>query len=405
MAWPDDLQVYDRGLLAGQPPSEPTPPSHGALASPPVGGLARFFGNVARGVERVLSSPAYARLWSGMVSGMTGDPMAGPRALEELRRFSTPSTQDTLDQLRLRDYERREREAEAKSVARERLQQALGSGDPRSVEAAYAAVDPIAAARHRLERPPSPTPKAVVDPSTGKPVYVTSSEAIGREPYYRPQRGMQVRVNPKTGEVEVYEGVGVGTPSQIHDDIAQQANLDTTVAAISDALKTIRANRGATGIGGVIGKPLSGIAGGLEDIGALPPGSGAATAEAITGSSPEALQKLATIKESLVPALRPWMADKGPLSQQERTALMNAIGIMSATTDSRQAETALKTIIQTVVGNQIRQQRMLQRPHPLDPIASTEGEKRLARMLNNLGFTTAEIDAFGEALGYGQEAQ
>lgn len=58
----------------------------GGLADKALGGLTKFMTNVNRGVERVLSNPLYERAWSGMVSGMYGDPMAGPLAVQQLRQ-------------------------------------------------------------------------------------------------------------------------------------------------------------------------------------------------------------------------------------------------------------------------------------------------------------------------------
>lgn len=398
MAWPfdgtDPPEMLRRDLLAPPPAMAQ---GMGALAPTQRGGLSKFLGGVAAGIDKVTSNPLYHRLWSGMVSGMTGDPTAGPRALQKIA--SVPSIQEELARMRIRQMQREEDEAIAKRQALDRLQTTAISPESPEFRSAYAAAFPEQYGKQTLFDEPKIAPKAVVDPTTGRPIYVNAPEAIGRQPYYKPGMGGEITLPDGT---TISMGEGIGTKSQIHDDIVQQANLEGTLGMIGDALRTIQSSPGSTGIGGVVAKPLSGIAGGLEDVGALPRGSGEATAQAIAGASQAQLQQLTTIKEALVPALRPWLADKGPLSIQERTALQNAIGIMSATTDSRQAAQALKTVTTTILANQIKAQRLLMRPSPLDPIASDASAMALAKQLKSLGFTNAEIDAFAESLGYGR---
>jgi hypothetical protein len=121
-----------------------------------------------------------------MVSGMANDPMAGPRALQELRAAQTPSLQDELNRYRLRQMQRDEAQAEQEEAKRQRL--AAAASDPRIFTEVYRQEYPEEAARASFAqslKPPSAQSLKVIDTPEG-PKYVTAQEAEGQKPYYRP---------------------------------------------------------------------------------------------------------------------------------------------------------------------------------------------------------------------------
>lgn len=167
-------------FMADAEPQEPSAP-RGGLAPTMVGGLSKFVGNVTKGIEKVMSHPLYARAWSGAVSGMAGDPMAGPRALAELRAQNAPSLEDELNRYRLRKAQRDEEQAVREAEANDRLRQSLMSGDQRSVDSAFADAYPQQAAERLLAPPKAPNLKPIM--TDDGPRYVTAEEAVGQTPF------------------------------------------------------------------------------------------------------------------------------------------------------------------------------------------------------------------------------
>lgn len=168
----------------GERQDEPASSGTGGLSDSPMGGIAKFLGNVARGADMVLSHPLYARLWSGVVSGQAQNPVAGPAALSDMqdaalqrRMAQMPSASDTLNQLRLADYQDRQRRMDA-------LRGALASNDRTAIERAASQAFPEQAASRMLAPPTDPKLQAVMTPQG--PRYVRASEAVGMEPYRAP---------------------------------------------------------------------------------------------------------------------------------------------------------------------------------------------------------------------------
>lgn len=170
-------------FMADAEPQDLSAP-RGGLAPTMVGGLSKFVGNVTKGIEKVMSHPLYARAWSGAVSGMAGDPMAGPRALAELRAQNAPSLEDELNRYRLRKAQRDEEQAEREAEARDRLRQSLMSGDQRSEYDPMIDIDPTKVWEQRNAPQKGPNLK-VIDTPQG-PKYVPADQAVGQAPYYRP---------------------------------------------------------------------------------------------------------------------------------------------------------------------------------------------------------------------------
>lgn len=146
------------------PPNEPVPLAtpRGGLAPKETGGLTRFMSDVTRGVRRVTSSPLYAAVWSGAVSGMAQDPTAGPRALQQLRASRELSLDDELKRRRLIQMDRTEADLERQAEREDALRQAVMSGDQRSIDSAYAEAFPQQAVEARMKPPPAP-PKPQLD--------------------------------------------------------------------------------------------------------------------------------------------------------------------------------------------------------------------------------------------------
>ena len=173
------------------PPMETEQPApRGGLASKAIGGLSTFLENVNRGIDVVRSNPLYASVWSGLVSGMAGDPAAGPMAYQALRQsalnqrmqqqeidsYGKPTIQDELAQLRVDRMRKRD---QARDALASKLMQ-----DPRNVsDAEMYAADPDAWVKSRLS--PQSVGKPVQVLRDGKPVYVSPADAIGMEPVPR----------------------------------------------------------------------------------------------------------------------------------------------------------------------------------------------------------------------------
>lgn len=159
------------------------PEPRGGLATEDRGGLSKFVGNVTKGIEKVMSHPLYARAWSGMVSGMAGDPMAGPRALSELRAAQAPSLTDELNRYRLRQMQRDEEQAEMEAGRRQRL--AAAASDPRNYGETWAREYPEEAGKAAFTQSLKPTAqpalKAIMTPEG--PQYVPADQAVGKAPY------------------------------------------------------------------------------------------------------------------------------------------------------------------------------------------------------------------------------
>lgn len=177
-----------RGFMTDEPAPEP----QGGLASRAMGGLSKFLGDVNRGIEVVMSSPLYQRAWSGFVSGQTGDPLAGPMALEALKQSSLSRQTQRMEN----DWQQTQMDRENEAYTNERqlallrqkqtqeLQDAMAAGDRTRAGAAYAALDPEGAAKLFLA-PPAAAQKPVQVMRDGKPVYVSPADAIGMEPVPR----------------------------------------------------------------------------------------------------------------------------------------------------------------------------------------------------------------------------
>lgn len=167
-------------FMADAEPQDLSAP-RGGLAPTMVGGLSKFVGNVTKGIEKVMSHPLYARAWSGAVSGMAGDPMAGPRALAELRAQNAPSLEDELNRYRLRKAQRDDEQAAREAEARDRLRQSFASGDQRSIEAEYAQAYPQQAAERLLAPPKTPKLQPIMTPDG--PRLVPADQAVGQTPF------------------------------------------------------------------------------------------------------------------------------------------------------------------------------------------------------------------------------
>lgn len=161
----------------------------GGLADKALGGLTKFMTNVNRGVERVLSNPLYERAWSGMVSGMYGDPMAGPLAVQQLRQnaMSQEIQRREMKAMEESPTQRAIRESEENArLYRMRLDERL-SWTPISApqyREAWAARYPLAYGKQAFAAPKAGA-KPVQVMRDGKPTYVAPEDAIGMEPVPR----------------------------------------------------------------------------------------------------------------------------------------------------------------------------------------------------------------------------
>lgn len=177
------MEDIRRGFMAQDQPEESAP--RGGLMSDALGGLSKFLGNVNKGIDAVMSHPLYERAWSGMVSGMTGDPMAGPMAVSQLKQMAmNQQMQQTQIKREEEDYTNSRHLDLLRQSQINDLQGALRSRDQARIHAAYAALDPMGAAKMALTPAKAPALKAVL--RDGRPVYVPESEAIGMEPYKTP---------------------------------------------------------------------------------------------------------------------------------------------------------------------------------------------------------------------------
>ena len=161
----------------------------GGLADKALGGLTKFMTNVNRGVERVLSNPLYERAWSGMVSGMYGDPMAGPLAVQQLRQnaMSQEIQRREMKAMEESPTQRAIRESEENArLYRLRLDERLSytpMSDPQYREA-WAARYPLAYGKQAFAAPKAGgRPLQVM--RDGRPTYVAPEDAIGMEPVPR----------------------------------------------------------------------------------------------------------------------------------------------------------------------------------------------------------------------------
>lgn len=158
----------------------------GGLADKALGGLTKFMTNVNRGVERVLSNPLYERAWSGMVSGMYGDPMAGPLAVQQLRQnaMSQEIQRREMKAMEESPTQRAIRESEENArLYRMRLDERLRNtpmSDPNYREA-WAARYPLAYGKQAFAAPKAGARpvQAMVD---GKPQWVMPDQAVGLPP-------------------------------------------------------------------------------------------------------------------------------------------------------------------------------------------------------------------------------
>lgn len=171
--------------MAPAAPNAPQQPQ-GGLAPESQGGLAKFFDDVNRGVEVVMSHPLYARAWSGMVSGMAGDPMAGPMALAQMRQSEMDQRYQRTQMQRAEEQYTTEQENDLlrrRNV--ERLQSALGSGDRRSIMDAYSLLDPEGAVKYALTTESRGRPVQVL--RDGKPAFAYPDDAVvnGMQPVPR----------------------------------------------------------------------------------------------------------------------------------------------------------------------------------------------------------------------------
>lgn len=166
-----------RGFMVPEQPATPEP--RGGLASDPLGGLAKFVGDVNRGLEVVMSNPIYHRLWAGAVSGQANNPMAGPAALAQLQQKDPAKSH--LELLREKQLSDTIADSERKRGREERLRQAYASGDQRSIEAALFDADPTGSAQRMTAQKAAPALKQVMTPDG--PRYVTAEEALGQTPF------------------------------------------------------------------------------------------------------------------------------------------------------------------------------------------------------------------------------
>lgn len=252
---------------------EPAQEPRGGLASEAIGGLSKFLGDVNRGIEVVMSHPLYQRAWSGFVSGQTGDPTAGPRALAQMQQSAIDQrTQAALMDRRKIDWQR---EDEAYTTGREnallrqrnieRLQQALAGGDQYGVRSGLAALDPVKAAEGFLAPPKTPTIKPVMTPEG--PRYVKAEDAIGMRPYERGGIvvGVDANGNPivKIGESGDMSGLTNTVKSGVQE---KQFNAERAISRLESIRESFRpefltfgskAERAALSVQAKAGLPLS----------------------------------------------------------------------------------------------------------------------------------------------------
>jgi hypothetical protein len=161
----------------------------GGLADKTLGGLTKFMTNVNKGIERVLTNPLYERAWSGMVSGMSGDPMAGPLAVQQLRQNAMSQEMQRREMKAMEESptQRAIRESEENArMHRLRLDERLRGtpvSDPNFREA-WAQRYPLAYGKQQFgAQKAGARPVQVM--RNGQPTYVSPEDAIGMEPVPR----------------------------------------------------------------------------------------------------------------------------------------------------------------------------------------------------------------------------
>lgn len=141
-------------------PQAPVEPPRGGLSEEPQGGLARFLGNVQKGIELVTTNPIYQRLWAGAVSGQANDPMAGPAALAQMRP-PPPSLSDHLTQLRIRQTEQSMLQDANKRRLEDEMGRAFAAGDYARAGEIYAQLNPGKAYERKMAPQTAPQTRRI----------------------------------------------------------------------------------------------------------------------------------------------------------------------------------------------------------------------------------------------------
>lgn len=389
------------GVLAGT----------GGIAPPqPQGGLLRRFADrLEGGIQSVTGHPLYSRLWSGGVSGMAGDPMAGPNALRDLRK--PPSLQDEINAYRLKAMVRGEEEAAEKStLAKSRradesqLSELLAAGDTAGAREVASRLFPQAAATPLFAAPPkfAPIPQSIGgemwqdfyplgDGSGPDPEKPYGKPYRKRNP---PQPGWFVNSSlDANGNPIVQAGAGI-SPAQMKDAVAKRVSAGAILGNSEQLYDILQEAPGVAGVFGKFGKSAAGVAGAAESTGLLPKGSGEAVAGFTTGgATQDQLTKYTAVSGALKARAKLIVSsDTGSvMSNQDAVRLDDITSVDTWMTNDVQAMAAIRTVseiaLKVEVGNAVIQG--LQSPY--DP-RTEKGAEALERQLRRIGSEDADIE-------------